>query len=121
MVRVDRKAERVRRHKRLRRHLAGTTEKPRLVVFRSLHHIYAQVIDDSQSHTLVAAGTQEAAVREGLESTKDCEAARRVGEIVAARAREKGITQVVFDRGGNKYHGRVAALADGARSGGLEF
>ncbi|MGI6609640.1 MAG: 50S ribosomal protein L18 [Limnochordia bacterium] len=121
MARVDRKAERVRRHERLRRHLAGTADRPRLVVFRSLHHIYAQVIDDSEGRTLVSAGTVEDAVREGLDSTRNREAARKVGELIAARAQEKGIKQVVFDRGGNTYHGRVAALADGARSGGLEF
>lgn len=121
MAKVDRKAQRVRRHKRLRKHLSGTAERPRLAVFRSLHHIYAQVIDDSAGRTIVSAATLEAAVREEVKSTHDCEAARKVGELIAARAQEKGIKQVVFDRGGNTYHGRVAALADGARSGGLEF
>lgn len=121
MARVDRKAERARRHERVRKRVIGTPERPRLVVYRSLHHIYAQVIDDTVGHTLVAAGTLESDIRNGLESTQDCEAARKVGEVIAARAQEKGITEVVFDRGGNRYHGRVAALAEGARSGGLKF
>lgn len=121
MARVDRKAERQRRHLRVRKRLSGTAERPRLAVFRSLHHIYAQVIDDTGGGTLVSAATVERSVREGLESTQDSAAARRVGQVVAERALAKGIKQVVFDRGGFLYHGRVAALADAAREGGLEF
>jgi large subunit ribosomal protein L18 len=90
-------------------------------VYRSLHHIHAQIIDDSKGHTLVAASTLEDEVSKDLKSTKDRQAARTVGEVIARRALEQGIRRVVFDRGGNAYHGRVAALAEGARSEGLEF
>lgn len=111
---------RARRHRRVRKRVFGTPERPRLCVYRSLKHIYAQVIDDTEGRTLAAASSLEPGL--GIEgSTKSREAARRVGERVAQRAREKGITRVVFDRGGNLYHGRVAALAEGAREGGLEF
>lgn len=90
-------------------------------MFRSLHHIYAQVIDDANGQTLVCAGTVEPELRAQLESTKDSEAARKIGQVIAARSLEKGIKDVVFDRGGNLYHGRVAALADAAREAGLNF
>lgn len=112
---------RERRHRRIRLHLSGTPERPRLAVFRSLRHIYAQVIDDSEGRTLAQASTLDPELRGQLESTKDVEAARRVGELVAERAKAAGVERVVFDRGGNKYHGRVAALADGARARGLDF
>lgn len=121
MARVDRKAERQRRHVRVRKRVVGSAERPRLAVCRTLHHIYAQIIDDTDGVTLVAAATVEPSVREGLENTQNTAAARKVGEVVAARALSKGIKRVVFDRGGNQYHGRVAALADAARDGGLEF
>lgn len=121
VARVDRKAERTKRHLRVRKRVVGTPERPRLAVFRSLHHIYAQVIDDTHGLTLVSAGTVEPELRAQLESTKDKEAAKKIGQLVAARALEKGIKQVVFDRGGNLYHGRVAAAAEGAREGGLDF
>ncbi|MDO5060737.1 MAG: 50S ribosomal protein L18 [Actinomycetaceae bacterium] len=107
---------RKRRHQRVRKNVNGTAERPRLVVTRSNRHMVAQVIDDYKGHTLVSASTMEAAF-DG--SSTKVEAARRVGELVAARAQEAGITAVVFDRGGNKYHGRVAAVAEGAREGGL--
>lgn len=107
---------RKRRHQRVRKNVNGTAERPRLVVTRSNRHMVAQVIDDLKGHTLVSASTMEAAF-DG--SSTKVEAARRVGELVAARAKEAGITAVVFDRGGNKYHGRVAAVAEGAREGGL--
>lgn len=97
----------------------GTAERPRLCVYRSLHHMYAQIIDDEAGHTLVSASTLD--LRGQLESTCNVEAAKAVGELVAKRALEKGIKQVVFDRGGWIYHGRVAALAEGAREAGLEF
>jgi large subunit ribosomal protein L18 len=109
------------RHRRIRRKVEGTAERPRLAVFRSHQHIYAQVIDDKQQHTLVAASTVDPNLRQTLESTRTCEASAAVGTLVAQRAIEKGIKQVVFDRGGNIYHGRVRSLADAAREAGLEF
>jgi large subunit ribosomal protein L18 len=112
---------RERRHRRVRIQVSGTLERPRLNVYRSLEHIYAQVIDDVAGHTLVSASTLDGEVKKAISGKHKTEAARIVGQVVAARARNAGITQVVFDRGGNKYHGRVKALADGAREGGLEF
>jgi large subunit ribosomal protein L18 len=109
---------RERRHRRIRKHLAGTAERPRLVVYRSNARIYAQVIDDTAGHTLVSASTLDDALQAPGEGGKVA-AAKAVGELVAQRARAAGIDQVVFDRGGNRYHGRVAAVADGAREGGL--
>jgi large subunit ribosomal protein L18 len=108
---------RARRHLRLRKKVSGTTARPRLVVTRSNRHMTAQVVDDSVGHTLVSASTLEIDLR-GLDADKTA-AARKVGELVASRAKAAGIDAVVFDRGGNKYHGRVAAVADGAREGGL--
>ncbi|MGR3275590.1 50S ribosomal protein L18 [Acaryochloris sp. 'Moss Beach'] len=107
------------RHKRVRRKVAGTAERPRLAVFRSNHHIYAQVIDDAQHHTLAAASTVESDLKSSSGAT--CDASTAVGKLVAERAIEKGVKAVVFDRGGNLYHGRVKALADAAREAGLEF
>lgn len=115
------RAGRLRRHARVRRTVSGSSERPRLNVFRSLSHIYAQVIDDSRGHTLAAASTAEADVRGDVAGMKKAEAAKRVGLLIAERAKAAGVTAVVFDRGGYKYHGRVKALADGAREGGLEF
>lgn len=112
---------RITRHKRIRRKVFGTPERPRLCVYRSVHHIHAQIIDDSIGHTLVAASTTEAALRNELKSTGNKEAAAAVGRLIAQRALEKGITQVVFDRGGFLYQGRVAAIADAAREAGLKF
>lgn len=113
---------RKRRHLRVRAKVSGTPQRPRLNVFRSNAHIYAQVIDDTKGHTLVAASTLEQAVRERFpeEHPKVAEA-WVVGQVIGERAREKGITQVVFDRGGYKYHGRVKALAEAAREAGLDF
>ncbi|ERH19175.1 MAG: 50S ribosomal protein L18 [Peptidiphaga sp.] len=108
---------RARRHFRLRKKVAGTPERPRLVVSRSNRHMMAQIIDDSVGHTLVSASTLESGLR-GLAGNK-VDKSRKVGELVAERALEAGISAVVFDRGGNKYHGRVAAVAEGARSAGL--
>lgn len=107
------------RHKRVRRKVVGTAERPRLAVFRSNQHIYAQVIDDAQHHTLVAASTVESALQSSSSAT--CNASTEVGKLIAERAIEKGVKAVVFDRGGNLYHGRVKALADAAREAGLEF
>jgi large subunit ribosomal protein L18 len=109
------------RHLRLRRRLVGTADRPRLSVFRSLKHIYAQVIDDQQGHTLVAASTREPEIAAQVQGLRRVEQSRVVGRVLAQRAREKGIVRVVFDRGGYAYHGRVRALAEGAREGGLEF
>jgi len=116
-----RQLARKRRHKSIRKKVTGTPEKPRLNVSRSLKHIHAQVIDDYSGHTLAAASTLDPSLREELTQTSNAEAARRVGELLAQRAKDKGINQVVFDRGGFKYHGRVKALADGAREKGLQF
>ena len=117
----SRNALRLRRHGRIRIRMRGSAERPRLSVFRSLHHVYALVIDDATGRTLVAASTREKAVAEGLGSLRSTAAAQRVGTMVAQRAKEKGVTAVVFDRGGYKYHGRIKALADAARGAGLEF
>jgi large subunit ribosomal protein L18 len=110
-------AARKRRHLRVRKGLAGTTERPRLVVTRSSRHIVAQIVDDTKGHTLAYASTMEADLRV-LDGDKTAKA-RQVGERVAERARAAGVDAVVFDRGGNRYHGRIAAIADGAREGGL--
>jgi large subunit ribosomal protein L18 len=114
-------AARLRRHLRVRRKVRGTAQRPRLSVYRSLSHIYAQVIDDDAGHTLAAASDLEAAARGEVNGKRKTEVAKMVGELVAQRARERGITQVVFDRGGYQFHGRVKTLADGARGAGLKF
>ena len=116
-----REALRQKRHNRVRKKVVGTTEKPRLNVYRSLCNIYAQVIDDSQAATLVSASTIDPEVRGKVKSGGNVDGAKAVGELLAKRAIEKGIKQVVFDRGGYKYHGRVQTLADAAREAGLEF
>ncbi|MGI6036809.1 MAG: 50S ribosomal protein L18 [Limnochordia bacterium] len=121
MARFNRATARIRRHIRVRQKISGTPEKPRLAVFRSLKHIYAQVIDDLNGQTLVSASTLEPQLRGEVAELPGKEAAKVVGKAIAERALEKGIKTVVFDRGGYIYHGRVAALADGAREGGLEF
>ncbi len=115
----DRKIARAKRHLRLRRHISGTAERPRLNVFRSLNHIYAQIIDDVAGTTLVAASSLDKEC--GLSYGGNVEAAKAVGKLVAERALAKGIDSVVYDRGGYLYHGRVAALAEGAREAGLKF
>ena len=109
------------RHARVRRHISGTPERPRLCVFRSARHIYAQVIDDTTGNTLVAASTLEKDIKSALEYTDNVEAAKYLGGVIAKRAIDKGINQVVFDRGGYIYQGKVQALADGAREAGLVF
>jgi large subunit ribosomal protein L18 len=118
-VSLERRSSRTRRHARLRKKVNGTPARPRLVVNRSSRHLVVQLIDDVAGHTLAAASTLEADVRT-LEGDKKAKATK-VGELIAARAREAGVTAVVFDRGGYVYHGRIAALADAAREGGLEF
>ena len=108
------------KHQRIRRKLSGTEETPRLCIYKSLNHIYAQIIDDQKGVTLVAASTLDKELSD-LPSSTNVEAAKEVGSRIAARAQEKGITNVVYDRSGYKYHGRVAALADAAREKGLQF
>lgn len=112
---------RIRRHKRVRANLAGTTSRPRLSVFRSLNHVYAQVIDDSRGHTLLSASTKQAEVRDQLDGKSKKVQAELVGHALAKKAMAEGIKQVVFDRGGYKYQGRIKALAEGARQEGLKF
>ena len=109
---------RMKRHRRVRKNISGTAQRPRLNVFRSLNHIYAQIIDDTKGITLVSASSMD---KDFNQYGGNCEAAKAVGKAVAEKALEKGIKTVVFDRGGYVYHGRVAALAEGAREGGLEF
>ena len=111
---------RARRHFRVRKKITGTTARPRLVVSRSTRHLFVQIVDDSIGQTIVSASTMEEALRKDSSSDKSAKA-KILGQSIAERAKEKGITTVVFDRGGNKYHGRVAALADAARASGLEF
>ena len=112
---------RQKRHKRLRYKVIGTAARPRLNVSRSLQHIYAQLIDDTTGHTLASASTVDAALRQSLKTGGNIEAAKEVGKLIAQRGQELGVGLVVFDRGGYKYHGRVQALADSAREGGLKF
>ena len=112
---------RVKKHNRMRNRFAGTAERPRLAVFRSNNHMYAQIIDDTVGKTLVAASTVEADIKKELEKTNNVDAAAYVGKVIAERAVEKGIKEVVFDRGGFIYQGKVQALADAAREAGLEF
>ena len=110
-----------RRHQRIRRRLNGTSERPRLSIFRSNKHIYAQVIDDTTQHTLAAASTLDTEVKSEIPSGSTCTASTEVGKLIAQRALDRGIKQVVFDRGGNLYHGRIQALAQAAREAGLDF
>ena len=116
-----RKGRRVMRHARVRRKVKGTSERPRLAVFRSLNHVYVQVIDDSQGVTLAAASTLDSELRGQRDGKVKAETSKGVGQLIARRAKERGVSEVVFDRGGYKYHGRVKALADAAREGGLVF
>lgn len=121
MANKSRSEARTRRHLRVRKNLAGTAGRPRLSVFRSVAEIYVQVIDDAAGRTLVSASSVDKELREKVKGMKKSEQAKLVGQTVAQRAKTKGITAVVFDRGGFKYIGRVKALADGAREGGLQF
>ena len=122
MVSKQSKSElRVKKHERLRNRLSGTAERPRLAVFRSNNHMYAQIIDDTVGNTLVSASTTEKALNAEIEKTNNVEAAAYVGTLVAKRAIEKGINTVVFDRGGFLYQGKIQALADAAREAGLQF
>lgn len=112
---------RAKKHRRIRNRFSGTAERPRLAVFRSNNHMYAQIIDDTVGNTLVAASTLQKDVKAELEKTNNVEAASKLGEVIAKKALEKGITTVVFDRGGFIYQGKVKALADAAREAGLQF
>jgi large subunit ribosomal protein L18 len=112
---------RIRRHRRVRQNVSGTAERPRLCIFRSLNHTYAQVIDDSHGHTLVTASTLDAEIAGDAKGKKKTGQAEIVGALLAKRALDKGVSQVAFDRGGSQYHGRVKALAEAARKGGLKF
>lgn len=118
---IDKNADRLKRHERVRNKISGTAARPRLSVYRSLNHIYAQIIDDVAGNTLVACSTVEKAIAESVKDLTKKEAAKVVGSEVAKRALEKGITEVVFDRGGYVYMGRVECVADGAREAGLKF
>jgi len=121
MANVKREESRARRHRRVRARVSGTPVRPRLNVFRSLANIYAQLIDDQAGATLASASSVDNELKASLDGKKKSEQAKLVGKAIAERAKAKGITQAVFDRGGYKYHGRVKALAEGAREGGLEF
>ncbi|MCD8325260.1 MAG: 50S ribosomal protein L18 [Lachnospiraceae bacterium] len=118
---ISRQEIRAKKHRRMRRHLNGTAQRPRLAVFRSNNHMYAQIIDDTAQNTLVSASTVEKEIKAELDKTNDVKAAAYIGTVVAKRALEKGITEVIFDRGGYIYQGKVAALAQAAREAGLEF
>lgn len=120
-MKTDRKTQLQRRHRRLRKKVSGTASRPRLAVFRSNNHIYAQLIDDVQQHTLASASSLDKELKAKLASGANCDASVSVGTLIAERAKAKGIQQVVFDRGGNLYHGRVKALAEAAREAGLDF
>ena len=122
MVRKEARQDvRVKKHLRTRNRFSGTPERPRLAVFRSNNHMYAQIIDDTVGHTLVSASTLEKEIKAELKKTNNVDAAAYIGTVIAKRAIEKGITRVVYDRGGFIYHGKIAALADAAREAGLEF
>lgn len=121
ITKPDRKKIRQKKHLRIRKNIMGTAERPRLAVYRSLNHMYAQLIDDVSGNTLVAASTLDASLKGKLENGSNTEAAHKVGQLLAEKALKKGVKEVVFDRGGLIYHGRVKALAEGAREAGLIF
>jgi large subunit ribosomal protein L18 len=122
MVKAQQTREaRIQRHRRVRKTVEGSSERPRLNVFRSLQHIYAQIIDDTAGHTLLSASTVDKEIIGQCDGLKKADAAKLVGKVLAERALAKGVTKVVFDRGGYQYHGRVKALADAAREAGLDF
>lgn len=121
MAKLTPREQRIKRHRRIRKKVSGTAERPRLCVFRSNMHIYVQVIDDIRGHTLVAASTKDRLARNEVQADRKLDEAKAVGKLIAKRALDAGIDKVVFDRGGFRYHGRVKALADAAREGGLTF
>jgi len=121
LKKANKNANRLQRHKRVRSKITGTTQRPRLCIFRSANNIYAQIIDDTNRVTIAAASSLDAEVKGAVNHTGNKEAAKKVGEMIAKKAVEKGITEVVFDRGGYLYHGRVQELAEAAREAGLKF
>ncbi len=122
MINKSSKKENTRkRHRRIRIKLSGTKDRPRLCVYKSNRHLYAQLVDDVSSHTLLSCSTLQPDLKKSLKTTGSIDAAKKIGEAVATKAKGKGITSVVFDRGGNKYHGKIMAFAEAARSGGLKF
>lgn len=121
IIKADRKATRIKRHQRIRSRLTGSTERPRLTVYRSNKHIYAQIVDDARACTLAAASSLDPEIKDKMKKTWDRESAKKVGALIAKRAKAKDIKLVVFDRGGYIYHGRIAAVAEAAREAGLEF
>lgn len=121
ITKIDKNQVRQKRHKRVRKNLSGTAEAPRMNVYRSLNHIYVQVIDDTKGVTIASASTMEKAIKEKISDMTKTEQAKLVGQTVAERAKEKGVEKVVFDRGGYLYTGRVKAVAEGAREAGLNF
>ena len=121
MAQVNARDARIIRHARVRNKIKGNASRPRLAVFRSLNHIYVQLIDDKQGHTLAAASTLDPDIRDNLKGKPKSERAELVGDAIARKAMDKGYTEVVFDRGGNRYHGRVQRLAESARKAGLKF
>jgi large subunit ribosomal protein L18 len=121
VAKIDKNAARKKRHFRIRKKISGNSERPRLNVFKSNRYFYAQLIDDATGHTIVAASSLEKELKSVCESKCNVETAKKVGELIAKRAKEKGLTSVVFDRGGYIYHGKIKAFADSAREAGLEF
>jgi len=121
MAKMTKKERVLRKHRRVRKKIFGTTERPRFAVYKSLKHMHAQIIDDTKGETLVAASTVEKEIGEKVKDLTKTEAAKFLGQVLAERAKEKGVVKVVFDRGGFIYHGRIKAIAEGAREGGLEF
>ncbi len=118
---LDKRSARLKRHRRVRKKIFGTTGRPRLCVFRSLKHIYVQIIDDENGHTLVSASTLSSDVRDKISGGNNIDTAKALGEVIGKKALEKDITDVVFDRGGYRYHGKIRALAEAAREAGLSF
>ncbi len=121
MGKSSRNEQRLRRHRRVRKKISGTADRPRLNIFRSLNHIYAQVIDDAAGHTIVAASTLDDEIKPKLKGLKKSEHAAMVGTVIAEKSKAAGITTVIFDRGGYQYHGRIRSLAEAAREAGLKF
>ena len=121
IIKKSKKESTRKRHRRVRIKLSGTKDRPRLCIYKSNKHLYAQLVDDISAHTLLSCSTLEPGLKKDLKATWSIDAAKKIGETVATKAKDKGIKKVLFDRGGNKYHGKILAFAEAARSGGLEF
>src|SRR3989338_8296480 len=121
IIKKSKKESTRKRHRRIRIKLSGTKDRPRLSVYKSNKHLYAQLVDDISAHTLISCSTLEPDLKKTLKATWTIDAAKKIGEVVATKAKEKGIKSVLFDRGGNKYHGKIMAFAQAARAGGLKF